>query len=62
MLIGGLPAAVIGDACVCVGPADIIVGGSATVFIGGKNAARVGDPTAHGGSVTGGLPTVLVGG
>ena len=62
VLIGGLPAAVVGDLCVCAGPSDTIVTGSATVMIGGRNAARVGDPTAHGGTVTMGLPTVLVGG
>src|SRR6187431_41762 len=31
VLIGGLPAAVVGDNCVCVGPPDAIVKGSATV-------------------------------
>lgn len=62
VLIGGIPAAVVGDICVCVGPPDTIVKGSATVLIGGKPAARVGDQTAHGGSIGLGLPTVLVGG
>lgn len=62
VLIGGLPAAVVGDVCICVGPPDTIVKGSATVMIGGKSAARFGDPTAHGGSVVTGLPTVKVGG
>ena len=63
VLIGGLPAAVVGDNCVCVGPPDSIVLGSMTVLIGGKPAARLGDQTAHGGSIVGpGLPTVLIGG
>ena len=62
VLIGSLPAAVLGDMCVCVGPPDTIVQGSATVFIGGKPAARLGDTTAHGGSVVLGLPTVMIGG
>lgn len=62
VLIGGIPAAVVGDICVCVGPPDTIVKGSATVLIGGKPAARMGDQTAHGGSIGLGLPTVLVGG
>lgn len=35
--------------------------GSPTVFIGGKMAARMGDPTAHGGVITVGFPTVLIG-
>jgi len=62
VLIGGLPAAVIGDVCVCVGPPDTIVKGSGTVFIGGKPAARMGDTTAHGGVIVQGLPTVMIGG
>jgi len=62
VLIGGLPAAVVGDNAVCVGPPDVIVSGSATVLIGGRPAARMGDVTAHGGSVVLGLPTVLIGG
>lgn len=62
VLIGGIPAAVVGDICVCVGPPDTVVKGSATVLIGGKPAARMGDQTAHGGSIGLGLPTVLVGG
>jgi uncharacterized Zn-binding protein involved in type VI secretion len=62
MLIGGLPAAVVGDMCVCVGPPDSIVKGSATVLIMGKPAARMGDTTAHGGTIVLGCPTVLIGG
>lgn len=62
VLIGKLPASVVGDMLVCVGPPDTIVKGSATVMIGGKPAARVGDTTAHGGAVTLGLPTVMIGG
>jgi uncharacterized Zn-binding protein involved in type VI secretion len=45
---------------VCVGPPDSIVKGSATVMIGGKPAARMGDSCAHGGSIVLGLPTVLI--
>ena len=62
VLIGGQPAAVVGDMCTCVGPPDVIVKGSATVLIGGKPAARMGDMTAHGGSIVVGCPTVLIGG
>ncbi|AUD01095.1 PAAR domain-containing protein [Spirosoma pollinicola] len=62
VLIGGQPAATVGDMCVCVGPPDVIVQGSATVLIGGKPAARMGDMTVHGGSIVAGCPTVLVGG
>ncbi|QDV69963.1 PAAR motif protein [Rosistilla carotiformis] len=62
VLIGGLPASVVGDLCVCVGPPDSIVMGSGTVMVGGKPAARMGDMTAHGGSITLGCPTVMIGG
>lgn len=62
VLIGKLPAAVVGDMCTCVGPPDSIVKGSATVMIGGKPAARIGDSTAHGGSLVLGEFTVMIGG
>lgn len=62
VLIGNIPAAVVSTQCVCVGPPDIIVIGSVTVLIGNKPAARMGDSTAHGGMIVGGLPTVLIGG
>lgn len=62
VLIAKLPAAVVGDTCVCVGPPDVIVKGSATVLIGGKPAARLGDNTAHGGVIVVGAPTVIIGG
>lgn len=62
VLIGGLPASVLGDYATCTGPPDSIVKGSKTVLIGGKPAARVGDATAHGGTIAKGMPTVLIGG
>jgi len=62
VLIAGMPAAVLGDMCTCVGPPDSIIVGSATVLIGGKPAARMGDSTAHGGSIVLGAPTVMIGG
>lgn len=62
VLIGGLPAAVLGDSAVCVGPPDTIVKGSATVLICGRPAARVGDSTVHGGTIVLGCMTVLIGG
>lgn len=40
VLIGNMPAAVMGDLLVCAGPPDVIVKGSVTVIIGGKPAAR----------------------
>jgi uncharacterized Zn-binding protein involved in type VI secretion len=62
VLIAKMPAAVMGDNCVCVGPPASIVKGSATVMIGGKPAARMGDSTAHGGVIVSGAPTVMIGG
>ena len=61
VLIGGQPAACVGDLCICVGPPDSIIQGSTTVLFGGRPAARMGDPTAHGGTVLMGYPTVLIG-
>lgn len=61
VLIGGMPAARLGDMATCSGPPDTIVAGSSTVFIGGMPAARMGDSTSHGGSIVAGLPTVLIG-
>ncbi len=62
VLIGGLPASVLGDACTCTGPPDAIVMGSTTVMIAGRPAARMGDTTAHGGSIVLGCMNVLIGG
>jgi uncharacterized Zn-binding protein involved in type VI secretion len=62
VLIAGLPAAVVGDSVVCVGPPATILTGSQTVFIGSSPAARIGDTTSHGGHILTGCPTVLIGG
>ena len=62
VLICKLPAARVTDMAICVGPPDVIVKGSATVLIGKLPAARIGDNTAHGGVVTLGAPTVIIGG
>jgi uncharacterized Zn-binding protein involved in type VI secretion len=61
VLIGGQPAACVGDICVCVGPPDTIAMGSTSVTFGGRPAARLGDLTAHGGTIIIGNPTVLIG-
>ena len=59
VLIGGMPAARLGDSC----GADVIILGSMTVMIGGMPAARIGDPTGGGGAVMPpGALTVLIGG
>jgi uncharacterized Zn-binding protein involved in type VI secretion len=62
VMIGGMPAAVLGDMVTCVGPPDTIMKGSSTVMIGGKPAARMLDTCAHGGMIVLGCFTVLVGG
>ena len=61
VLIGGMPAARVGDMATCTGPPDAIVMGSTSVFIGGMPAARMGDSTAHGGAIILGEFTVLIG-
>ena len=61
VLIGNMPAAVVGDSAACVGPPDTIAAGSSSVTIGGKPAARMGDSTAHGGTIVLGEFSVLIG-
>jgi uncharacterized Zn-binding protein involved in type VI secretion len=61
VLIGGMPAACVGDIVTCVGPPDAIVMGSFTVMLGGRPAAQLGSLTAHGGTVVMGYPLVLIG-
>jgi uncharacterized Zn-binding protein involved in type VI secretion len=60
VLIGGMPAARVGDMCTCVGPPDAIAMGSTKVMIGGMPAARMGDMTTHGGAIVLGAPTVII--
>lgn len=57
-----LPQATVTNMCVCVGPPDVIVKGSMTVLVQKLPAARMGDMTAHGGTIVLGAPTVLIGG
>jgi uncharacterized Zn-binding protein involved in type VI secretion len=61
VLIGGMPAARVGDLATCVGPPDVIALGSFTVLIGKMPAARMFDITAHGGTIVMGFPMVLIG-
>ena len=61
VMIGFMPAARMGDMLTCVGPPDVIAKGSPTVLIGNMMAARIGDNTAHGGVITVGCPTVMIG-
>jgi len=61
VLIGGLPAARVGDMLLCIGPPDTIVQGSSTVMIEGAPAAFMGSETAHGGAIIMGVPNVMIG-
>ena len=68
VLIGGLPAACVGDAHACFfpplagpHPPSVIVTGSFTVLIGGRPAARMGDMTGCGAPIITGFPTVQIG-
>ncbi len=71
VIIGGLPAARLGDQCVCVPPPpappipppfDLIIKGSMTVIIMGQPAARMLDNTMKGGIIMPPCcPTVLIG-
>jgi len=69
VLIGGLPAAVVGDMHACMFPP--LAGphpptpfpvGSSSVLIGGRPALRLGDTAACGAPIISGAPTVLIGG
>lgn len=60
VLIGKLPAAVMGDMATCVGPPDSLILGSPKVLIMKKPAVRMGDSCAHGGTVILGFPMVLI--
>lgn len=61
VITGFMPQARVTDMCICVGPPDAILKGSPTVLVNGLMAARIGDTTVHGGSITTGFPTVIIG-
>ncbi len=61
VIITVLPAACMDDIAICVGPPSTIIFGSPTVLFENRPAARMGDPTAHGGVIILGVPTVLIG-
>jgi len=68
VLIGGMPASVLGDNHACSLPPNThqptvspFILGSATVLIGGKPALRVGDSCVCGASAAVGEPTVMIG-
>lgn len=59
VLIGGMPAAVMGDSHLFPSP---FIFGSTTVMIGGRPALRITDPSAIGAMPLVGCPTVMIGG
>jgi uncharacterized Zn-binding protein involved in type VI secretion len=68
VLVGGMPAAVVGDMHVCALPptghqptASPFPAGSATVFISGRPAVRTTDTAICGAMAAVGSPTVLIG-
>jgi uncharacterized Zn-binding protein involved in type VI secretion len=61
VLIGGQPAARVGDMATCAGGPDVIAIGATSTLIGGQPAARMTDQTVHGGMIVIGYPTVLIG-
>jgi uncharacterized Zn-binding protein involved in type VI secretion len=69
VLIGGLPAAVVGDTHTCAmpplagpHPPTPLIKGSATVLIGGRPAVRLGDLAGCGAPIVLGCFTVMIGG
>ena len=69
VLIGGMPAAVLGDLHTCAmpplagpHPPTPIILGSSTVLVGGRPAARMGDMSGCGAPIILGMPLVLIGG
>ncbi len=69
VVIGGLPAAVVGDMHACMMPPTAgphpptpVARGSASVMIGGRPAARVGDAAGCSATIIAGFPTVEIGG
>jgi uncharacterized Zn-binding protein involved in type VI secretion len=69
VLIGGLPAATVGNPHTCAfpglpphPPTPVLPPGCPTVLIGGRPAARMGDLAGCGAPVVVGCPTVLIGG
>lgn len=69
VLIGGQPAAVMGDLHACAlpplagpHPPNPFPKGSATVLVGGRGALRMGDVSGCGAPIVSGAFTVLIGG
>lgn len=62
VIIGHSPAATQGTGCACgLGPPNLISAGSRSVVIAHRAAARIGDPTSHGGVILAGCGSVIIG-
>ena len=62
VMIDGSIAVIVNDMCLCMEPGNSVTRGSTTVKIDGQFAARMGDPTAHGGMIDQGSSSVFIGG
>ncbi len=61
VLIGGMPASVLGDTCICVGPPDIVASGATNVMVMNRPMSlTLTSMTAHGGKIVAGCFTVMV--
>jgi uncharacterized Zn-binding protein involved in type VI secretion len=61
VIVGFMPQGRVGDTLICVPAVDSVAMGSPTVLVNGRQAARLGDPTSHGGKLVSGCPTVIIG-
>lgn len=61
VITGYMPQGRVGDSLICVPAVDRIAAGSPTVLVNNMQAARLGDPTVHGGRIVAGCPTVIIG-
>lgn len=60
VFVNGTPVSVMGDACICCGPPDMIIQGYPGVFADGVPVVVQGCMTAHGGIIPAGVPGVMV--
>lgn len=60
-IIAYAPAARVTDRVACGGAVDVVRRGSSNVLINHLEAARLGDPTIHGGTLATGAPNVIIG-
>lgn len=60
VLVDGTPVAVMGDACVCCGPPDVVVQGYPGVLVDGVPVVVQNCMTAHGGIIPAGVSGVVI--